>query len=81
MLKRAVLICPRCKESAEFTIKESESFPNKCDKCGSTNIMVTHLVTRIREPGEVEVERRNRQAIDKAAKQAAEGIAQTLLKV
>ncbi len=80
MLKRAVLICPRCKKAAEMTVKESEPFPNKCDICGSTNVMVTHLVTSIREPSEIEAERRNRATIDKAARQGADLMAAALIK-
>ena len=82
MLKKATLICPRCKEAMpDVTIKNEAPFPNKCDKCGSTNVMVTHLLTGILEPGEIEAQKRKREAIEKASKQAAEGLAATLLKV
>lgn len=48
MYKKATLICPRCKMADAMTIEESEQFPNKCDKCGSTNVMITHLVTNMK---------------------------------
>lgn len=80
MLKRATLICPRCKLAGEMTIKENVLFPNKCDKCGSTNVMVTHLTVGIREHSELAAEKRKIEAINKAAQQAAEVMAATLLK-
>jgi len=62
------------------TIKENESFPNKCDTCGSEKVMVTHLVTGILEPGEATAQKNKQEAIDKAARQGAETMANALLK-
>ncbi len=53
--KRATLICPKCKTKMVDVVKEEgEPFPNKCDKCGSTNVMVTYLVTNIKDLEAVE---------------------------
>lgn len=81
MKKSATLICPRCKTSMpNVTVDEGKPFPNKCDDCGSTNVMVTHLVTNIRSAEEQKALKENRDKIDKAAHVAAEALANVLTK-
>ena len=80
MMKKATLICPRCKLAADMTIKMDEPLPNKCDRCGSERVMTTHLVVNIPEAGEIEARKRNRDTIDKVAKQGAEVMAAGLVR-
>jgi hypothetical protein len=75
MLKKATLICPKCKLAAEMTVKEGEPFPSKCDKCGSERVMITHLLTNIKEPDEIDESKKTRAKVERASKAAAEAFA------
>ncbi len=75
MLKTATIICPRCKKADDMTVKEGQPFPNKCDVCGSTNLMLTHVKTNIREPDEIDEAKKVKAKIAKASRAAAEAFA------